>query len=1579
MVMAVEALRQIINPDLHITGFQLKDIMCTGMLIIPDTQDGIEISLSFSPADESSHATSKVWHRFHVDSYIPEVDSWVEHCTGYVAVVSDTQQTSVVDGQVKSLFDALACDETYRVADQSPRVPLDFTNVCDAMEDRGLRFGPSFRNFSAVTVGSENAGVMTGTINVSDIKSIMPATYAHPYLIHPTTMEAVLQAGIAAICDVLGQNTLQKGYVPQFIKRAWLSTDMYHEKTLRCYGVASSSGLDRYDFNVRVCDGAGHGLVKVAMDGVRLRPFQSDSIAVGSNENGLQQYYSIDWRPDGQFLTTADVIHDINSTVEHGYSMEKSKYDRLQLAAILLAADALSNVQTHLSPDTKVRFSGHTNVQELLVRLSAIVKLNTTYSVPSEALQNYASHPERKQRLYMEVAGQSTYGALMVQLGSQVPAMLLQEGHSLSTASLIINHTHFENMQLRALEVWLTAMKFNRSGLRVLEVGSAMGGAFTQTILRLLSPNNKTVDNSITISNYTFTGKFESEFAKIKEQLADWEQVLDCRTLDPTLDPNDQGFATESFDIIIGNDLHVFPDSITVLKNIQYLLKPGGKLVLYDRTKQGNTPCCLLMDTLISWQSSTEEVTSISTCNSTEHSLNDILKNAGLSAIEVDMPDYSHPELTRSRLLVSTAVKNSIPPTDLPRFIIICKDTDDATTIGLALHRQLEAQLSVINCSMILPCELAHVDLSKSVCIALVEWKHAVLKESDEPLFANVRHLLTNCQQVVWVSGDPMQDPAFNVSTGLIRTVRWEQDTKDLNLITFAADFNSAKSVQCSIRCLARVIHHQFVTAHGGCDGEKNSEYRVQNGQILTNRLTPNLHATKAINSRSFLSSASEPVPWTEIRRPVMVDLTKSTEKNKCYWQSDTTPNKDLGDTEIEVKICAAGLPATKSTTSLGEAAGIVSRVGGKVTRFQPGDRVVYMSHDAAMTLRTFGRADQCMAAILPHHVPVDLSAGIPIIYTTVLYSLKQSAKLTAGESILINGAAQAVGQAAIQYARTVGVTQIFAVVSSNDERTHLTSQYGIPATHIFSDDDITFGKRASLMAESGVDVVLNTAGLSGEATRQSWELLAPFGRFIDIGHLRESGYRLDLSGGYGANPNNNITVASVDIFSLARLRPQVIQNLLQEAVHLWSEAHIHEARPTTVIPYSELVGGLQTAQSENHLGKVVVVPGGDMPLPVVPELTAPYEFPGDASYILAGGLGGIGRCMALWMASRGARHLIFLSRSGRITASVTEMLEALRQTGCQGHVFPCNIADRAQLASVIEQCEQKFPPIKGSINCSVSWDDGSFQKMSHRGWQHSLDAKVAGSLNLHELLPRNLDFFVLLASITGVIGNRSQANYNAGNTFQDALARYRISQGLRAASIDLGAVLSVGFMAENKAFVRHTLKILNTHRPEDVLAILEYVIDPRTPMSESTCQLVCGLRTPSHHAQRGTAPPRHFEYPMFTHVRDPKSTSDSGENVAVRGIRELLAAAQTPEEAAEIVQEEISNKLATLLNYPAEQVAQDQSVRLNGADSMLEMEFRSWLGRDLGATVTYADLATSSIAHLSLKLARASSYSHFD
>ena len=174
----------------------------------------------------------------------------------------------------------------------------------------------------------------------------------------------------------------------------------------------------------------------------------------------------------------------------------------------------------------------------------------------------------------------------------------------------------------------------------------------------------------------------------------------------------------------------------------------------------------------------------------------------------------------------------------------------------------------------------------------------------------------------------------------------------------------------------------------------------------------------------------------------------------------------------------------------------------------------------------------------------------------------------------------------------------------------------------------------------------------------------------------------------------------------------------------------------------------------------------------VIPSAPKSFQFNSQVSYILVGGLGGLGRSIAQWMVDRGAKSTILVSRSGAQKDEAIQTVDELTAEDARMTVFACDVADRSRLIAVMGKCTKIPPPIRGVIQAAMNLRDAVLENMSAEDWTASLRPKVQGSRCLHECLPKNLDFFIMLSSCVGISGNKGQANYAAGNTYQDAPGR---------------------------------------------------------------------------------------------------------------------------------------------------------------------------------------------------------------
>jgi NAD(P)-dependent dehydrogenase (short-subunit alcohol dehydrogenase family)/acyl carrier protein len=237
---------------------------------------------------------------------------------------------------------------------------------------------------------------------------------------------------------------------------------------------------------------------------------------------------------------------------------------------------------------------------------------------------------------------------------------------------------------------------------------------------------------------------------------------------------------------------------------------------------------------------------------------------------------------------------------------------------------------------------------------------------------------------------------------------------------------------------------------------------------------------------------------------------------------------------------------------------------------------------------------------------------------------------------------------------------------------------------------------------------------------------------------------------------------------------------------------------PTTVFQVEQTVEAFRFMAQAKHIGKIVVT----RPLPWTESRSAqkkPY-FRNDASYLITGGLRGLGLESARWMAREGARNLVLLGRLDP-SANAMAVLNELTRSGVKVAIEKCDVSDEAQLAAVFERVSMSMPPIRGVVHAAGILDDGVLLKQSWPRFENVMAPKVQGAWNLHRLTSAlDLDFMVYFSAAAAIIGASGQGNYAAANTFMDALAHKRKAMGLPALSINWGAWAEVGMAARLEA-----------------------------------------------------------------------------------------------------------------------------------------------------------------------------------
>jgi acyl carrier protein len=220
------------------------------------------------------------------------------------------------------------------------------------------------------------------------------------------------------------------------------------------------------------------------------------------------------------------------------------------------------------------------------------------------------------------------------------------------------------------------------------------------------------------------------------------------------------------------------------------------------------------------------------------------------------------------------------------------------------------------------------------------------------------------------------------------------------------------------------------------------------------------------------------------------------------------------------------------------------------------------------------------------------------------------------------------------------------------------------------------------------------------------------------------------------------------------------------------------------------------------------------------------------------------------------------------------------------------------------------------------------------------------------------MDFFLMLSSVGGIIGNRSQGNYNVGNVFQDNLSYHRRSLGLPAFSLDLGVIWSMGYVAENRErtmFAKGRTDPVASLTEDEVLTLLDFGMDPR---NNTPTQLVTGVANVAVYKQNGVSPPGYLGDPLFTHLTTQlgelfqSAATSSGPSIEVQ-----LGAATTMKSAATVVEKAVCEKLSSQLAIPLPDIDLQQSIVSMGVDSLVAMELRAFFLRTLKADIPLLEI----------------------
>ncbi|KAK2786787.1 Highly reducing polyketide synthase curS1 [Onygenales sp. PD_12] len=843
-------------------------------------------------------------------------------------------------------------------------------------------------------------------------------------------------------------------------------------------------------------------------------------------------------------------------------------------------------------------------------------------------------------------------------------------------------------------------------------------------------------------------------------------------------------------------------------------------------------------------------------------------------------------------------------------------------------------------------------ELEGNTFISLLELEQPLLDALSEPDFHSVRKLVLNSERLLWITaGD---NPSMGVVDGIRRTM-WSEVASIKFQVLHLSSLETA--LQCGPALAGRIV-----TAD-----TKDDEFRERNGMLQVARIFDSPEGNEGV--RHCLEDSVRVQRLGDQERPLRLTIIKPGLLDTLTFIEDDRMKIPLGETEIEVDVKATGVNFKDIMAAMGlvevsvighEASGIVTATGSKAaSRFQPGDRVTLLWEGMHATKL---RIDHRLAVHIPDSMSFEEAAGLPMVHVTAYHALVNVAKLRPGQSVLIHAAAGGVGQAALQLAAHLGLV-VYVTVGSEDKRSLLIEKYNVPEAHIFHSRDTSFVKAIKRVTGGrGVDCVLNS--LAGELLRVSWGCLAPFGTFVEIG-LRDitNNMRLDMRPFSGSTTFAFINIAN--FFHAEGL--DVLGQILSDAFALVHKGVLGAAYPLTVYPVAELETAFRTMQQGRHRGKLVLSFGENAQAPVLCKAQDSLRLNPNATYLFVGGLGGLGRSLAREFVACGARHIAFVSRSGDSSAEAKATIQELATRGAVVKAYRADIADETAFLSAMQQCTTDLPPIAGVLQMAMLLRDALFEKMAYADWTQPMRPKIQGTLNLHNYFSaaRPLDFFLICSSISGMFGNTGQTQYAAGNTFQDALAHHRRSQGLKAVAVNLGIMRDVGVLAEQGAMgkLAEWESVLGI-RERAFHALMKSLINRERKGETCPAQVCTGLGTADIMARFGLERPEYlggdarFGPLNVQSITSASSSADQdGSSAASSSASARLAAASTLPEAVSIITEALVHKMAEILQMPVSEVDAGRPMYRYGVDSLVALEVRNWITRELQANMALLEI----------------------
>nr|A0A089FSA4.1 RecName: Full=Hybrid PKS-NRPS synthetase prlS; AltName: Full=Pyrrolocin biosynthesis protein S [fungal sp. NRRL 50135]AIP87510.1 pyrrolocin synthetase [fungal sp. NRRL 50135] len=1049
-------------------------------------------------------------------------------------------------------------------------------------------------------------------------------------------------------------------------------------------------------------------------------------------------------------------------------------------------------------------------------------------------------------------------------------------------------------------------------------LGAGTGGS-TRTILSYLGDM---------FSSYTYTDISSGFFEAAQDRFKDFESRMVYKTFDMERDPESQGFVEGSYDLVLAsNCLHATDKLEEMMTNARRLLRPGGYLIALELTSNETMRVGLPMGSLPGWWVGAESGRPWGP-TVTLPQWDSLLRKCGFGGIDTSTP-LLH-KLHVSTVFAAQAVDDRVsllrsplasitvlPPTDAPRLVVVGGE-------ALATHRIAERVASLLGPRF---SDIARVTSFESLDIDALPYGSTVLSlsELDEPLFKNMnpakldalKTLWRQAGKILWVTrGARAEEPFSSMMLGLGRAMTHEYPNISLQILDLDRLEDEEKTAQLFTAELLRleVLKKWQHEAQGEVDFLWSIEPEVcfEGGA----RLIPRLYKCRPANDR-----------YNSARRPVMTEI--DPRETPILFASEGASYELQHPSPLRIP---SAPPAVSKTRTVNVSHFLLQTVhmssAGRFMLFAgadryTGERLLGLSHttESQPTVPTEWTFPIASEGTNP-------AEALSSVYGQIIAReiLKMVPK---GSSIVVHEPDPSLGAALLQQAEAC-------------------------ATEVV----LTTSRKGSVSSEGRFIPANLSRRLVKKALPDSTSL------YVDLSHAGESSEAGKLIG--KCLPGSCSTYGSGYFHGTTpELRPGSSSSQLSAIFKAACEAAF-EGQCQTAIP--DIVQ-LQDVPSLRAIGRPLTVVDcvSTATVPVnVQTVDSGMIFRADKTYFLVGMSGQVGQSLCQWMVERGARYVVLTSRHPQVHPEYVKSMEAM---GATIRVLPLDITSRDSLQQCYAEMCKTMPPVAGVAQGAMVLRDSMFDGLSFENLTAVLDPKVTGTQLLDELFyDAPLDFFIVMSSLTSVVGNSGQSNYTAANMFMVALAEQRRKRGVAGSAIAISSLIGIGYVERSEDFTGDYFEKIGYRNisEQDLHQLFAEAILVGRPGCRESSEITTGLE-PFYPERNAKA--QFFDDIRFNHfILERHDAQNLGGKGSAVPVRVQLAEVKTRDEAAVIIKGEANSRkndfetqkadsrtdgfLArlrrTLMISQDEAVNEKASLVEQGIDSLMAVEVRSWFLKEL-------------------------------